>query len=133
MLCLFHSHNCAKHVQTCCQTRWSIDVFHFTLYHTILTFNDLKNKPFEIIAGEGENAGNQHFLLFPQCFLPIPRRIPVFKLNLICCLQMLSMWTSLKFCSLVQKYMTRFFFSLSCKIFRTAGGIVEHSSPGLHA
>ena len=22
------------------------------------------------IVGKGENAGNQHFLLFPQCFLP---------------------------------------------------------------
>ena len=22
----------------------------------------------EIIVGKGENAGNQHFLLFPQCF-----------------------------------------------------------------
>ena len=25
---------------------------------------------FENIVGKGENAGNQHFLLFPQCFLP---------------------------------------------------------------
>ena len=25
--------------------------------------------PFENIVGKGENAGNQHFLLFPQCFL----------------------------------------------------------------
>ena len=24
-------------------------------------------KPFENIVGKGENAGNQHFLLFPQC------------------------------------------------------------------
>ena len=24
----------------------------------------------ENIAGNGENAGNQHFLLFPPCFLP---------------------------------------------------------------
>ena len=28
--------------------------------------------PFENIVGKGENAGNQHFLLFPQCFLPCP-------------------------------------------------------------
>ena len=27
-------------------------------------------KPFENIVKKGENAGNQHFLLFPQCFLP---------------------------------------------------------------
>ena len=29
-----------------------------------------RKKPFENIFGKGENAGNQHFLLFPQCFLP---------------------------------------------------------------
>ena len=26
-------------------------------------------KPFKKIVGKGENAGGQHFLLFPQCFL----------------------------------------------------------------
>ena len=25
----------------------------------------------EYIVGKGENAGNQHFLLFPQCFLKL--------------------------------------------------------------
>ena len=30
----------------------------------------LRVKPFENIVEEGENAGNQHFLLLPQCFLP---------------------------------------------------------------
>ena len=24
------------------------------------------------IVGKGENAGNQHFLLYPQCFPPFP-------------------------------------------------------------
>ena len=43
-----------------------------TLYHKIL-----KKKPFENIVGKGENAGNQHFLLFPQCFLTNPKRISV--------------------------------------------------------
>ena len=33
----------------------------------------LKRKPSENIVGKGENAGNQHFLLFPQCFLPFPK------------------------------------------------------------
>ena len=28
----------------------------------------LGKNPFENIVGKGENAGNQHFLLFPQCF-----------------------------------------------------------------
>ena len=30
--------------------------------------NDLRKKPFENIVGTGENAGNQHFLLFPTMF-----------------------------------------------------------------
>ena len=41
-----------------------------TLYHTIPTFNDLEEEDFlQNILGKGENAGNQHFLLFPQYFL----------------------------------------------------------------
>ena len=36
-------------------------------------------KPFENIMEKGENAGNQHFLLFPQCFLLHRRQIPPFK------------------------------------------------------
>ena len=35
----------------------------------------LSKKPFENIVEKGENAGNQHFLLFSQCFLPIPKTI----------------------------------------------------------
>ena len=31
-------------------------------------FNDLEEMPFENTVGKGENAGNQHFLLFPQGF-----------------------------------------------------------------
>ena len=67
-----------------------------TLYHTILT--TLFKNPFENIVGKGENAGNQHFLLFPQCFLPFPNEISIFLSHFFCCLQMLSIWTSLKFC-----------------------------------
>ena len=36
-----------------------------TLYHTVPTFKTMKKRPFENIVGKGENAGNQHFLLFP--------------------------------------------------------------------
>ena len=28
----------------------------------------LRKKPLENIVGKGENAGNQHFVLFQQCF-----------------------------------------------------------------
>ena len=58
-----------------------------TLYHTIPTFND---------------PGDQHFLLFPQCFLPFPKQVLIFYSNLFCCLQMLSILTTLQFCHLVR-------------------------------
>ena len=33
------------------------------------SFDALEEEPFENIVGKEENAGYQHFLLFPQCFL----------------------------------------------------------------
>ena len=72
----------------------------FTTKSRFLT--TLRNRPLENIVGKGENAGNQHFLLFPQCFLPFPKRILTFQPNLICLLQMLSTSTSLKICCLVK-------------------------------
>ena len=57
----------------------------FTLYNTITTFKkDLKVNPFENMMGKGENAGNQYFLLFPQCFLPFPKQMLFFKSGLLC-------------------------------------------------
>ena len=53
---------------------------------------------------KGENAGNQQFLLFPQCFLPFSKQISVFESHLFYLLQMLSIWTGPKFCSLVKTY-----------------------------
>ena len=38
----------------------------------------LKKKAFENIVGKEENAGNQHFLLFPQCFLHVQKQILIF-------------------------------------------------------
>ena len=35
----------------------------------------LEKNPLENIVGIGENAGNQHFPFFPQCFFTIPKRI----------------------------------------------------------
>ena len=56
-----------------------------TLYHTICTFtNPDKETAFENIVGEGENAGNQHFLLVPQCFLPDQGETSSFWSPLIC-------------------------------------------------
>ena len=43
----------------------------------------LGKKPFKNIVGKGENAGNQHFLLFPQCVLPISIQISSFSVTFI--------------------------------------------------
>ena len=45
-----------------------------TLYHTITTFNDPDKDAFWKHCGKGENAGNQHFLLFPTIFSTLPKR-----------------------------------------------------------
>ena len=61
-----------------------------TLYHTIPTFNNPQRKALENIVEKGENAGNQHFLLFPQCFLSFLKQVLIFHSTLFCRLQMLS-------------------------------------------
>ena len=62
--------------------------YDFNLFATqsrlLTTF---RKKSFENIVRKGENAGNQYFLLFPQCFLPLPKQISIFQPNLICRLQ----------------------------------------------
>ena len=58
----------------------------------------LRKKPFENNVGKGQNAGNQHFLLFQQCFQYFPSQISNILTHLFCCLQMLSIWTNLKIC-----------------------------------
>ena len=77
-----------------------------TLYQTIPTFN-------ENIVEKGENAGNQHFLLFPQCFLSFQKQISVFQSHLFCSLQTLSIWTSPKFCCPQQRLIDQMVFNLS--------------------
>ena len=72
----------------------------FTTQSRFLT--TLIKKHFENIVGKGENAGNQHFLLFPQCFLPFSKQISIFQSHFFCCLRMLSIWTGLTFCRLVE-------------------------------
>ena len=53
-------------------------------------------KPFDNFVEKGENVGNQHFLLFPQCFLPSHKQFSIFQPCLFYCLQKLSIWTCLK-------------------------------------
>ena len=50
---------------------------------------------------KGEIAYNKQYLLFSQCFLPYFELIFHFKCTVDCRLQLLSVWTSLKFCRLV--------------------------------
>ena len=40
-------------------------------------------KPFENIVGKEENAGNQHFLLFPQCCQSFPKQQLNFSVTFI--------------------------------------------------
>ena len=63
-----------------------------TLYHTIPPINDTvdKGSNIENIAGKGESAGKQHFLLFLQCFLTFPKQTSMFESPLFCRLQMLE-------------------------------------------
>ena len=53
----------------------------------------LMERTFENIVGKGENAGN-------QCFLPFLQQVFNFEPHSIRSLQMLSIWTSLRFCRL---------------------------------
>ena len=65
----------------------------------------LMEKAFGNIVGKGENAGNQHFLLFLQCFMSYPKRAYFFpEAHSICCLRMVSTLTCLEFCRGVKGY-----------------------------
>ena len=54
-----------------------------------------RRKAFENIVGNGENAGNQHFLHFPQCFLSVFLDKPNHLSHIL--FDNLQIWTSLKF------------------------------------
>ena len=68
-----------------------------TLYHTIPSFNDCEKSAFCKSSGKKENAGKQHFLPFPQCFLHFKRQISYFYPRPIRHWQNMSIWTSLNF------------------------------------
>ena len=58
-------------IEPCSEKKFSI----FTQSQFLMTPT---YKPFGNIVQKGENAGNQHFLLFPQCFLPFLKQISIF-------------------------------------------------------
>ena len=65
---------------------------------TIPTFNDPKEEGFGKHYGKGENAGNQHFLLFPSCFILYQNEKFSFEQLFFCRLQMLSVWSNPNSC-----------------------------------
>ena len=72
----------------------------FTRQSRLLT--TLRKRPFQNIERKGENAGNQHFLLFPQCFPPFP--IINFKIQsfLVCQVQIQYFEFGTKICCMVK-------------------------------
>ena len=55
-----------------------------------------------MIVGNTKNAGNQNFLLFLQCFLPLNPQVS--DSPLCCHLQVLSISISLKFCCFLKAF-----------------------------
>ena len=67
-----------------------------------------RKRPFENIVGKGNAIGKYHFLLFTTIFSILSKMnvITEFELLLICRLQILSVWTSHKFCHVLTLYRT---------------------------
>ena len=99
-----------------------------TLYHTIMTLNDPKERLFENIVGKEGNAGNQHFLLFPQSFLLFTKQLSTFKSHQHCRLQMLSIWTSPQFCPLLKSLVlfNTYIESWSVTLYHKMSMIIDH-------
>ena len=85
-----------------------------TYSNTMTPFDASGKGAFWKHCGKRRNCLYKQFLLFPQCFLLYHRQKLSFLLHLICRLQMLSIWTKLKFCRLVKSLtvmeVTRFLF-----------------------
>ena len=70
-------------------------------HYTILQFDVLKILVVENIVRKGDIACNKQCLLFAKCFLSYMVLIFHSTCTLKCCLQFVSVWTSLNFCYLV--------------------------------
>ena len=77
-----------KRLKTLREKTYVSDTLLCTTQSRLLT--TLKKKSFKNIVGNGENAGNQHFLLFPQCFLLYQRQKSSLELHLFRPLQLVS-------------------------------------------
>ena len=80
----FNDPDCKSSFTECLYLQWNLNNQPYehdqnlTPYHTITTFNDLEKEVLKKLW-ERENAGNQHFLLLPQCFPPFPNQISIFE------------------------------------------------------
>ena len=68
--------------------------------HTMLHFDELNIYSCAKHCEKGEIACNKQFLLFTQPLLLCMALIFHFECTLKCCLQFVSIWTSLNFCHL---------------------------------
>ena len=78
-------------------------------------FNEPKEVGSKNIVGIGENADSQHFLLFPQCFLPFQTQV-TFESHLFP-LQMVLALASLKSCCKIIVKKIVIYLSNNCCIF----------------
>ena len=76
---------------------------------TISLYDRLENT-----VGKGENAGNQHFLLFPQCF-PKPSSLELLKVRIV--LEKLNVASMIEFMFLRQKLLEKEVSSKNISIF----------------
>ena len=107
-----------KKKKTLFQTLWLSNIWclkflypHFIFCAPNFTDQDVQKTPvknfsghtalpemaFQNIVRNGTNDSNQYFLLFPSCFIPHQNQILSFESHLNCCLQIILIWTSLKF------------------------------------
>ena len=68
----------------------------------------MRKMPLENIVEKRENAGNNHFLVFPQFLLPFPKQSSIFQLHFFGHLQMLFnrliLWGLMSFSTVFQLY-----------------------------
>ena len=80
-----------------------------THYHTVPHLAHYRSTALENIVRKGEIACKKQFLLFSQCFPSYMALIFHFKCTWNCCLQFVTIWTSLKFlCCLVMGWLMKF-------------------------
>ena len=65
-----------------------------------------------------ETAGNQHFLLFPHCFLTYQWQSLLFEPHVVCGLQMLLIWFNLIFSFIYSQHNFVYYYEIEYEIKR---------------